>query len=97
MLDVVGVGRPNVDEDAYRDMATALREFDELDAWLRANGWHPGREDESGNRNEADRLITARVRRSADQGATPTRGASSPCTTPGPASSGATRSRPRPA
>ncbi|WP_407703234.1 SUKH-3 domain-containing protein [Streptomyces solincola] len=46
-----------------------MREFDELDAWLRANGWHPGREDESGNRDKADRLITARVRRSADQGA----------------------------
>ncbi|WP_327678448.1 DUF6531 domain-containing protein [Streptomyces sp. NBC_00467] len=27
MLDVVGVGWPNVDEDAYRDMADALREF----------------------------------------------------------------------
>ncbi|MEU5163291.1 YwqJ-related putative deaminase [Streptomyces sp. NPDC020875] len=27
MLDIVGVGWPNVDEDAYRDMATALREF----------------------------------------------------------------------
>ncbi|MGW1146590.1 WXG100-like domain-containing protein, partial [Streptomyces sp. NPDC002454] len=27
MLDVVGVGWPNVDEDAYRDMAGALREF----------------------------------------------------------------------
>ncbi|MFI6415366.1 RHS repeat-associated core domain-containing protein [Streptomyces sp. NPDC050585] len=27
MLDVVGVGWPNVDEDAYRDMATSLREF----------------------------------------------------------------------
>ncbi|KAF0648630.1 hypothetical protein K701_17725 [Streptomyces fradiae ATCC 10745 = DSM 40063] len=27
MLDVVGVGWPNVDEDAYRDMAQALREF----------------------------------------------------------------------
>ncbi|MEV6418424.1 DUF6531 domain-containing protein [Streptomyces sp. NPDC051662] len=29
MLDVVGVGWPNVDEDAYRDMADALREFAE--------------------------------------------------------------------
>ncbi|MFF8916666.1 RHS repeat-associated core domain-containing protein [Streptomyces sp. NPDC015032] len=29
MLDVVGVGWPNVDEDAYRDMADALREFGE--------------------------------------------------------------------
>ncbi|MEU7277479.1 DUF6531 domain-containing protein [Streptomyces sp. NPDC045431] len=29
MLDIVGVGWPNVDEDAYRDMATALREFAE--------------------------------------------------------------------
>ncbi|WP_330175257.1 YwqJ-related putative deaminase [Streptomyces sp. NBC_01498] len=27
MLDVIGVGWPNVDEDAYRDMADALREF----------------------------------------------------------------------
>ncbi|MEV8389788.1 MULTISPECIES: YwqJ-related putative deaminase [unclassified Streptomyces] len=27
MLDLVGVGWPNVDEDAYRDMADALREF----------------------------------------------------------------------
>ncbi|MEJ8636444.1 DUF6531 domain-containing protein [Streptomyces sp. MS2.AVA.5] len=27
MLDVVGVGWPNVDEDAYRDMADSLREF----------------------------------------------------------------------
>ncbi|WP_327190863.1 DUF6531 domain-containing protein [Streptomyces xinghaiensis] len=27
MLDVVGVGWPNVDEDAYRDMADALRDF----------------------------------------------------------------------
>ncbi|WP_256107319.1 DUF6531 domain-containing protein [Streptomyces sp. ODS05-4] len=27
MLDIVGVGWPNVDEDAYRDMAVALREF----------------------------------------------------------------------
>ncbi|MFE4646531.1 hypothetical protein, partial [Streptomyces sp. NPDC056730] len=27
MLDVVGVGWPNVDEDAYRDMADALRVF----------------------------------------------------------------------
>lgn len=27
MLDVVGVGWPNVDEDAYRDMADTLREF----------------------------------------------------------------------
>ncbi|MFE2845279.1 hypothetical protein ACFXKS_17250, partial [Streptomyces scopuliridis] len=27
MLDIVGVGWPNVDEDAYRDMADALREF----------------------------------------------------------------------
>ncbi|WP_405639770.1 YwqJ-related putative deaminase [Streptomyces uncialis] len=27
MLDVVGVGWPNIDEDAYRDMADALREF----------------------------------------------------------------------
>ncbi|MFI2429090.1 RHS repeat-associated core domain-containing protein [Streptomyces sp. NPDC018955] len=27
MLDVVGVGWPNVDEDAYRDMAESLREF----------------------------------------------------------------------
>lgn len=29
MLDVVGVGWPNVDEDAYRDMADALRQFAE--------------------------------------------------------------------
>ncbi|MGW1281968.1 RHS repeat-associated core domain-containing protein [Streptomyces tsukubensis] len=29
MLDVVGVGWPNVDEDAYRDMAKELREFAE--------------------------------------------------------------------
>ncbi|MGH3312405.1 MAG: DUF6531 domain-containing protein [Streptomyces sp.] len=29
MLDIVGVGWPNVDEDAYRDMADALREFAE--------------------------------------------------------------------
>ncbi|MEU9858886.1 RHS repeat-associated core domain-containing protein [Streptomyces sp. NPDC047974] len=29
MLDVIGVGWPNVDEDAYRDMADALREFAE--------------------------------------------------------------------
>ncbi|MFG7946300.1 RHS repeat-associated core domain-containing protein [Streptomyces cacaoi] len=29
MLDVVGVGWPNIDEDAYRDMADALREFAE--------------------------------------------------------------------
>ncbi|MFH9211507.1 WXG100-like domain-containing protein [Streptomyces globisporus] len=29
MLDVVGVGWPNVDEDAYRDMADGLREFAE--------------------------------------------------------------------
>ncbi|MFE7570990.1 hypothetical protein ACFU76_29190 [Streptomyces sp. NPDC057539] len=29
MLDVVGVGWPNVDEDAYRDMADVLREFAE--------------------------------------------------------------------
>ncbi|WP_322982828.1 hypothetical protein [Streptomyces sp. S584] len=27
MLDVVGVGWPHVDEDAYRDMADSLREF----------------------------------------------------------------------
>ncbi|MFB8036099.1 DUF6531 domain-containing protein [Streptomyces sp. NPDC056004] len=27
MLDVIGVGWPNVDEDAYRDMGDALREF----------------------------------------------------------------------
>ncbi|GGQ01984.1 RHS repeat-associated core domain-containing protein [Streptomyces roseolilacinus] len=27
VLDIVGVGWPNVDEDAYRDMATSLREF----------------------------------------------------------------------
>lgn len=27
MLDIVGVGWPNVDEDAYRDMAVSLREF----------------------------------------------------------------------
>ncbi|MGA5873955.1 RHS repeat-associated core domain-containing protein [Streptomyces cinereoruber] len=27
MLDIVGVGWPNVDEDAYRDMADSLREF----------------------------------------------------------------------
>ncbi len=27
MLDVVGVGWPNIDEDAYRDMADTLREF----------------------------------------------------------------------
>ncbi|MFJ9703439.1 RHS repeat-associated core domain-containing protein [Streptomyces fradiae] len=27
MLDIVGVGWPNVDEDAYRDMASTLREF----------------------------------------------------------------------
>ncbi|MFD9216232.1 DUF6531 domain-containing protein [Streptomyces sp. NPDC059544] len=27
MLDVIGVGWPNVDEDAYRDMADSLREF----------------------------------------------------------------------
>ncbi|MGW8575174.1 hypothetical protein [Streptomyces niveus] len=27
MFDVVGVGWPNVDEDAYRDMADTLREF----------------------------------------------------------------------
>ncbi|MFJ3164386.1 RHS repeat-associated core domain-containing protein [Streptomyces kanasensis] len=27
MLDIVGVGWPNIDEDAYRDMADALREF----------------------------------------------------------------------
>ncbi|MEU9615158.1 hypothetical protein AB0D56_26960 [Streptomyces sp. NPDC048209] len=27
MLDVIGVGWPNVDEDAYRDMADALWEF----------------------------------------------------------------------
>ncbi|MGW8948816.1 DUF6531 domain-containing protein [Streptomyces sp. NPDC055709] len=29
MLDVVGVGWPNVDEDVYRDMADSLREFAE--------------------------------------------------------------------
>ncbi|WP_186768099.1 DUF6531 domain-containing protein [Streptomyces qinzhouensis] len=29
MLDIVGVGWPNVDEDAYRDMADSLREFAE--------------------------------------------------------------------
>ncbi|MFD8192133.1 hypothetical protein [Streptomyces wuyuanensis] len=32
MLDVVGVGWPNVDEDAYRDMADSLREFADDDA-----------------------------------------------------------------
>ncbi|MEV5441893.1 hypothetical protein AB0N23_04995 [Streptomyces sp. NPDC052644] len=33
MLDIVSVGWPNVDEDAYRDMASALREFaDDADA-----------------------------------------------------------------
>ncbi|CAO0830775.1 hypothetical protein SMICM17S_01619 [Streptomyces microflavus] len=29
MLDVIGINWPNVDEDAYRDMADALREFAE--------------------------------------------------------------------
>ncbi|MFD6281947.1 SUKH-3 domain-containing protein [Streptomyces sp. NPDC060209] len=37
---------------------------EELDAWLRANGWYPGRENEA----EAERLIAVRVRGSADQG-----------------------------
>lgn len=32
MLDVVGVGWPNVAEDAYRDMAGSLREFADDDA-----------------------------------------------------------------
>lgn len=27
MLDLIGINWPNVDEDAYRDMADALREF----------------------------------------------------------------------
>lgn len=27
LLDVIGVAWPNVDEDAYRDMADALRDF----------------------------------------------------------------------
>ncbi|MFI6121335.1 DUF6531 domain-containing protein [Streptomyces sp. NPDC051064] len=27
MLDIIGINWPNVDEDAYRDMATSLREF----------------------------------------------------------------------
>ncbi|MEU2231696.1 hypothetical protein [Streptomyces vietnamensis] len=27
LLDVIGVAWPNVDEDAYREMADALREF----------------------------------------------------------------------
>ncbi|MFD9759472.1 hypothetical protein [[Kitasatospora] papulosa] len=27
MLDVIGISWPNVDEDAYRDMAVSLREF----------------------------------------------------------------------
>ncbi|GAA2448963.1 YwqJ-related putative deaminase [Streptomyces macrosporus] len=32
MLDIIGVGWPNVDEDAYRDMATELRNFaDDVD------------------------------------------------------------------
>ncbi|MFK4597937.1 WXG100-like domain-containing protein [Streptomyces pristinaespiralis] len=29
LLDVIGVNWPNVDEDAYRDMADSLREFAE--------------------------------------------------------------------
>ncbi|MEU0302233.1 SUKH-3 domain-containing protein [Streptomyces sp. NPDC006175] len=41
---------------------------EELDAWLRANGWYPGREDETENQAEAERLIAARVSGSAGQG-----------------------------
>ncbi|WP_326652373.1 MULTISPECIES: hypothetical protein [unclassified Streptomyces] len=29
LLDLIGVSWPNVDEDAYRDMADSLREFAE--------------------------------------------------------------------
>ncbi|MFJ2441229.1 RHS repeat-associated core domain-containing protein [Streptomyces sp. NPDC087658] len=36
LLDVIGVAWPNVDEDAYRDMADALREFAED---LKDDGW----------------------------------------------------------
>ena len=32
VLDIIGVSRPSVDEDDYRDMADALREFaDDID------------------------------------------------------------------
>ncbi|MER6996958.1 SUKH-3 domain-containing protein [Streptomyces sp. NPDC000410] len=41
---------------------------EELDAWLQANGWHPGRENDPENEAEAERLIAVRVRGSADQG-----------------------------
>ncbi|MCP9961239.1 SUKH-3 domain-containing protein [Streptomyces somaliensis] len=48
------------------DATTAPRE--ELDAWLRAGGWYPGRENDPWNQAEAERLIAVRVRGSADQG-----------------------------
>ncbi|MBL1107845.1 SUKH-3 domain-containing protein [Streptomyces sp. 5-8] len=41
---------------------------EELDAWLRANGWYPGRGSEPENTAEAERLIAVRVRGSAGQG-----------------------------
>ncbi len=49
------------------DRGNAMRQQrprEEIEAWLLANGWYPGRENEA----EAERLIAVRVRGSASQG-----------------------------